>query len=73
MSSFMYLASVIASIGGLSFGYSNGIISGLLQNPAFRDDFGITPENESNLSGSLASALQFGGLFGVNYNSILIL
>ena len=65
MSSFMYLASAVASIGGLSFGYSNGIISGLLQNTAFRNDFGITVENESSLSGSLASSLQFGGLFGV--------
>ena len=61
----MFLSAVITSLGGLAFGYSNGIISGLLQNEAFRSDYGFTHENETDLSGSVASALQFGGLLGV--------
>jgi MFS transporter, SP family, sugar:H+ symporter len=61
----VYFVAFITCLGGFTFGYDVGIVSGVLIVPLFKQLMGITNDNEANLSGNIASVLQLGGFFGV--------
>lgn len=62
---YVYLVALCCSLGGFTFGYDVGIISGILPLPSFQRLVGITPQNTQDLSGSIAASLQVGGFVGV--------
>ncbi|KAN0066178.1 hypothetical protein ACQY0O_000272 [Thecaphora frezii] len=62
----IYLLTLSACMAGLLFGYDTGLMSGILDMPAFQDDFGLKgkPVELANLKGNIVSVLQAGCFFG---------
>ncbi len=56
----IYLIAFCTGLGGFTFGYDVGIVSGILVSKAFQTLVGITEDNHVRLEGSIATALQFG-------------
>ncbi|KAI8895509.1 general substrate transporter [Globomyces pollinis-pini] len=63
MGSREYAIALFTCLGGLTFGYDTGILSGILTVPSFQTEMGITIENQNDLNGTISSVLQIGGLF----------
>lgn len=59
------MLTIVASVGGLVFGYDTGVAGGVVAMQTFKDDFGLTPENESEIQGNCVALLQAGCFFGV--------
>lgn len=61
-----YILTVVASFGGMLFGWDTGLIGGVLTMPAFQHSFGLHPksENFSHIQGNIVSVLQGGCFFG---------
>lgn len=61
-----YVLTVIASFGGMLFGWDTGLIGGVLTMPAFHHSFNLDPKskNFSNIQGDIVSILQGGCFFG---------
>lgn len=57
--------TITASLGGLLFGFDTGLLGGIVAMQTFKDDFGLTPENESEIQGNCVALLQAGCFFGV--------
>jgi hypothetical protein len=56
----IYLIAICTGLGGFTFGYDVGIVSGILVSTAFQKLVGITPQNHVRLEGTIATSLQFG-------------
>lgn len=61
-----YFLTVVASFGGMFFGWDTGLIGGILTMPAFQDSFGLEKGSSTytNVSGNIVSVLQGGCFFG---------
>ncbi|KAF2625771.1 general substrate transporter [Macroventuria anomochaeta] len=61
-----YLLTVVASFGGMLFGWDTGLIGGVLTMDAFQESFKLDPysPNFANLQGNIVSVLQAGCFFG---------
>lgn len=61
-----YFLTMIASFGGMFFGWDTGLIGGILTMSSFQDSFGLDPHSSTftNLSGNIVSVLQGGCFFG---------
>ncbi|QSZ32260.1 hypothetical protein DSL72_001834 [Monilinia vaccinii-corymbosi] len=61
-----YFLTIIASFGGMFFGWDTGLIGGILTMSSFQDSFGLDPKSSTftNLSGNIVSVLQGGCFFG---------
>ncbi len=61
-----YILTVVASFGGMLFGWDTGMIGGILTLPAFQTSFALNKhsKNFSNLQGNIVSVLQAGCFFG---------
>jgi len=61
-----YILTVVASFGGMLFGWDTGLIGGVLTMDAFQHSFNLDPKskNFSNLQGNIVSVLQGGCFFG---------
>ncbi|KAB8298648.1 hypothetical protein EYC80_000827 [Monilinia laxa] len=61
-----YFLTIIASFGGMFFGWDTGLIGGILTMSSFQDSFGLDPHSSTftNLSGNIVSVLQGGCFFG---------
>jgi sugar porter (SP) family MFS transporter len=57
--------TIVASLGGLLFGFDTGVVGGIVAMQTFKDDYGLTPENESAIQGNCVALLQAGCFFGV--------
>ncbi|KAE8136348.1 sugar transporter [Aspergillus pseudotamarii] len=64
---FLLFLSLFASIGGVLFGYDQGVISGILVMNNFAKEF-PTLANNSTLQGWLVSVLTLGAMFGALVN-----
>ncbi|KAF9074514.1 MFS monosaccharide transporter [Rhodocollybia butyracea] len=60
------LCAVFASIGGLSFGYDQGVIANVLVMPEFMKNYPITPLEE----GFMTAVLELGALLGAVFTGI---
>ncbi|CAI6341119.1 unnamed protein product [Periconia digitata] len=62
----VYLLTVVASFGGMLFGWDTGLIGGVLTMDAFRHSFNLDKDSDnfSNLQGNIVSVLQAGCFFG---------
>ncbi|KAA8915760.1 hypothetical protein TRICI_002088 [Trichomonascus ciferrii] len=58
-------------MGGLLFGMETGNIGGIVTMGSFKEDFGLTPENEARIQGTIVSALQAGAFVGVLLTSVV--
>ncbi|KAI6246648.1 Quinate permease [Erysiphe necator] len=65
-----YLVTILASFGGMLFGWDTGLIGGVLTMESFQRSFALrntTPEEQKNfsfISGNIVSVLQAGCFFG---------
>lgn len=61
-----YVLTIIASFGGMLFGWDTGLIGGILTMSSFQQSFALdkTSKNFSNLQGNIVSILQGGCFFG---------
>ncbi|ESZ94407.1 hypothetical protein SBOR_5200 [Sclerotinia borealis F-4128] len=61
-----YILTIIASFGGMFFGWDTGLIGGILTMTSFQESFGLDPESSTytNLSGNIVAILQGGCFFG---------
>ncbi|KAJ8067841.1 hypothetical protein OCU04_003435 [Sclerotinia nivalis] len=61
-----YFLTIVASFGGMFFGWDTGLIGGILTMSSFQDSFGLDHGSSSftNLSGNIVSVLQGGCFFG---------
>ena len=61
-----YVLTLIASFGGMLFGWDTGLIGGILTMPSFQRSFNLNPESKSfsDLQGNIVSILQGGCFFG---------
>lgn len=65
-----YILTMVASFGGMLYGWDTGLIGGILIMEPFQKSFGLknkTPEEQktfSNISGNIVSMLQAGCFFG---------
>ncbi|KUI65525.1 putative quinate permease [Cytospora mali] len=61
-----YWLTVVASFGGMLFGWDTGLIGGVLTMDAFQNSFGLDSDSSSfaNLQGNIVSVLQGGCFFG---------
>ncbi|KAF2759046.1 general substrate transporter [Pseudovirgaria hyperparasitica] len=61
-----YILTIVASFGGLLFGWDTGLIGGVLTMDAFKHSFGLDTkhENYANVQGNIVSVLQGGCFFG---------
>ncbi|KAF2719645.1 general substrate transporter [Polychaeton citri CBS 116435] len=61
-----YMLTVVASFGGMLYGWDTGLIGGVLTMQSFRDSFGLDAHSTdyANLSGNIVSTLQAGCFFG---------
>ncbi|KAF7939367.1 uncharacterized protein EAE97_007447 [Botrytis byssoidea] len=61
-----YFLTVVASFGGMFFGWDTGLIGGILTMSSFKDSFGLNDgsSNYANVSGNIVSVLQGGCFFG---------
>lgn len=67
----LIVLAVTANLGGLIFGFDSGVIGGLVTMGSFKRDFGLTPDNEAKVQGTIVSALQVGAFVGVLLTSLL--
>ena len=61
-----YLLTIVASFGGMLFGWDTGLIGGVLTMTSFQNSFGMSEDDPAyaNLSGNIVSVLQAGCFFG---------
>lgn len=57
----IYLVALCTCAAGFTFGYDIGVISGVLTQPLFLSQMGITADNAAERIGNIASAMQVGG------------
>ncbi|TGO48259.1 hypothetical protein BOTNAR_0485g00050 [Botryotinia narcissicola] len=60
-----YFLTVVASFGGMFFGWDTGLIGGILTMSSFKDSFGLNDgsSNYANVSGNIVSVLQADSIF----------
>ncbi|KAI9642563.1 hypothetical protein NHQ30_009368 [Ciborinia camelliae] len=61
-----YFLTMVASFGGMFFGWDTGLIGGILTMSSFQNSFGLDPHSSTfaNLSGNIVAVLQGGCFFG---------
>ncbi|KAA6412033.1 MAG: MFS quinate transporter [Lasallia pustulata] len=61
-----YILTLVASYGGILFGWDTGLIGGILTTSAFQKSFALNPKSKDfkNLQGNIVSVLQGGCFFG---------
>jgi len=61
-----YILTLVASFGGMLFGWDTGLIGGVLTMDAFQNSFNLDKKSKdfANLQGNIVSVLQAGCFFG---------
>lgn len=67
----LIILTATANLGGLLFGYDTGFIGGAVTMQSFKDDFGVTRDQQAAVAGKVVSGLQAGAFFGVLITSII--